>query len=73
MHSSRMRTGRFLTVCRSLLPEGVYLVLRGVYLVLGGAYLVPGGERVSAPEGGQGCLVQRGGVCSRGVSARGVW
>ena len=55
MHSSRMRTGRSLTVCRSLLkggylvPVGVYLV-RGVYLVLG-VYLVPGGV-----PGSEGCV-----------------
>ena len=54
MHSSRMRTGRSLTVCRSLLPGG-YLVPVGVYLVLGGVlsprgvYLVPGG--VLSPRG----------------------
>ena len=38
MHSSRMRTGRSLTVCRSLLPGG------------GGS--APGGREVSAPRGG---------------------
>ena len=56
MHSSRMRTGRSLTVCRSLLPGGVS---------------APGGEEsaggVSAPEG---CLLW-GGVCSWGVSTPG--
>ena len=40
MHSSRMCTGRSLTVCQSLLPGGVYLVLGGG-LLWGGA---------SAPE-----------------------
>ena len=45
MHSSRMCTGRSLTVCWSLLPGGVYLVPgRGVYLVPGGGgVLSPGG------------------------------
>ena len=46
MHSSRMRTGRSLTICCSMLP--------------GGGCLLPGG-----------CLIW-GGVCSRGVSGRGV-
>ena len=36
-----MRTGRSLTVCQSLLPEGVYLVPGGV-LSPRGVYLVPG-------------------------------
>ena len=40
-----MRTGRSLTICRSLLPGGVYLV-PGVYLVWG-VYLVPGGGELS--------------------------
>ena len=59
MHSSRMRTGRSLTIFQSLLLPGVgwgvYLVpgvgvylVQGVYLVLGvslvlGVYLVPWG------------------------------
>ena len=53
MHSSRMHTGRSLTVCRSLLPGG-------------GEVSAPGG--VSALWGvcSGGCLVW-GGVCSRGV------
>ena len=43
MHSSRVRTGRSLTVRRSLLPGGgVYLVQGGVSDP-GGLYLVPGG------------------------------
>ena len=49
MHSSRMRTGRSLTICRSLLPGGggVYLVLGEVgVLSPGGVYLVPGGYLV---------------------------
>ena len=41
MHSSRMHTGRSLTICRSLLPGGGYLVPGGV--------LSPGG--VSDPGG----------------------
>ena len=62
MHSSRMRTGRSLTVCRSQLPGGVSALGEGVS--------APG--RVSAPGG---CLLPGsgvsapGGVCSRGVSA----
>ena len=63
-----MRTGRSLTVCRSLLPGGVSASLLGV----------PAPRRVSAPggvcSGGvcfRGCLL-RGGVCSQGgVSAPG--
>ena len=47
MHSSRMRSGRSLTVCRSLLPGGV--------LSPGGMCLVPGGvcsgRGVCAPGG----------------------
>ena len=66
MHSSRMRTGCLLTVCRSLLPGGVYLV-PGVYLVLGGA-LSPGGC-VSDPGG----FLTQGGVWPSGVWPRGVW
>ena len=54
MHSSRIRTGGSLTVCRSLLwGWGVYF---WVVSALGGG--------VSAPGGG----VCFGGVCSRGVS-----
>ena len=52
MHSSRMRTGRSLTVCCSLLPGGGGLVqggsARGGCLVRGGS--APGGG-VSAPRG----------------------
>ena len=67
MHSSRMRTGRSLTVCCSLLPVvgggsgpgGVCLVRGGV--CSGGTW--SGG--VSAPGG---CLVWGGGFCSGGVS-----
>ena len=55
MHSSRMRTGRSLTVCCSLLPGGVSLVPggggrgEGFSLVPGGVSLVPGGV---LPAGG---------------------
>ena len=63
MHSSRMRTGRSLTVCCSLLPGGGFsLVLEGVLLGPGGVCLVQGGFSmpggvclvggVSMPEGG---------------------
>ena len=76
MHSSRMRTGRSLTVCCSLLPEGG-LLLGGVcswggLLPWGGVCLVWG---VSAPGRGLllggsapvgGCLPGLGGVCSWG-------
>ena len=64
MHSSRMRTGRSLTVCCSLLPRG------GVCLP--GGFSLPGG--VSAWSGGvlpaRGCLPGPGGVSawSRGGS-----
>ena len=61
MHSSRMRTGRSLTVSRSLLPRG------GVYLVPGGVWFWGGvwsrGEvpawGVSAPGEGEVCLLLR--------------
>ena len=50
MHSSRMRTGRSLTICRSLLPGGVYAARGGVCswgLLLGGVC----SQGVSAPGG----------------------
>ena len=72
MHSSRMRTGRSLTVFQSLQPGGVYLVLGGVYLVPeggctwsggvpgpGGVYLVGG---CTWSRGGGWCTWSRGGV-----------
>ena len=65
MHSSRMRTGRSLTVCQSLLPGRRVSSLGGVCLVPEGVCLVPGG--VSGPEG---CLVP-GGCLVQGVSAPG--
>ena len=58
MHSSRMRTGRSLTVCQSLLSGGVS-ALEGGCLLFGG---------VSAPGGG---VCSQGGVCSRGCLLRG--
>ena len=68
MHSSRMRTGRSLTVCCSLLHAGG----GGVSLVQGGVCLVGGGSpwsRGGLPGLGGVCLVP-GGVCLvRGVSA----
>ena len=68
MHSSRMRTGRSLTVCWSLFPGGCLLrgcLLPGRGCLLGGVS-APGGvcsQGVSAPGG---CLLP-GVVCSRGV------
>ena len=72
MHSSRMRTGRSLTVCWSLLPRG-----GGRCLVLGGWMSAPWGGG-SAP-GGVGLVwvgvcsggVWSGGVCSQGVCSWG--
>ena len=77
MHSSRMRTGRSLTVCRSLLPGGVSApggeesapggVCSGGGVSAPGGCLLLGG--VSAPRGEcllpGGCLLQWG-VCSWG-------
>ena len=83
MHSSRMRTGRSFTVCRSLLPEGGCL-LRGV-CSWGGCLLVGGvcsrggclllggvcsGGRCLLPGG---CLLSGGCLLPRGVSALGGW
>ena len=74
MHSSRMRTGRLLTVCGRLLPGGGGVSLigeggawsGGVCLVRGvsalGVSLVGGGG-VSAPGG----CVPGGGICSWGA------
>ena len=69
MHSSRMRTGRSLTVCQSLLPGGVSAQ---------GGCLFPAGGGVSVPRGVSalgglllwGCLLW-GGCLLRGVSAPG--
>ena len=52
MHSSRMHTGRSLTVCRSLLPGGGYAPGGGVCAWAGG--LLPGGAWYG------GCLVRGG-------------
>ena len=66
MHSSRMRTGRSLTVCWSLLHEGG-VWSRGVWSRGGGSGHGKGGVcsggGVSAPGGG---VCSQGGVCSRG-------
>ena len=75
MHSSRMRTGRSLTVCRSLLPGGGVCFPGG--LLPGGGCLLLGGvcsQGMSALggvcSGGWGCLLwgvsALGGVCSGG-------
>ena len=64
MHSSRMRTGRSLTACRSLLPVGG-----------GGGGVRGGSARGSLLPGGcvcsRGGLLPGGGVCSGEVSAPG--
>ena len=69
MHSSRMRTGRSLTVCCSLLPGGVSAFRGDAWSGGEGEVMVLSawGE-VPSPWGG-------GGVCSGGVSAQGclVW
>ena len=78
MHSSRMRTGRLLTVCQNMLPGGV-LSPRGVLLSPWGV-LSPGGvwsEGVCLVQGGSGPgrsspgVSGLGGVWSRGVSGLG--
>ena len=56
MRSSRMRTGRSLTVCRSLLPGGG---------LLPGGCLFPGGSALGGSAPGGWCLLW-GGVCSGG-------
>ena len=75
MHSSRMRAGHSLTVCRSLLPGGVSAP-RGWVCSWGGCLLPRGvcsqggvcSWGVSAPWG---CVCPRG-VCSRGCMLLGV-
>ena len=74
MHSSRMRTGRSLTVCRSLLPGDVCSGGRGCLLPGGGLLqggLLPGGCLLL----GEGCLLPGGcllgGCLLQGVSALG--
>ena len=82
MHSSRMRTGRSLTVCCSLLPGGVPgsggLVQGGLLLgVCSQGGLLPEGcllWGVSAPggvPGPGGSAPGEGGVCSGGAWSRG--
>ena len=79
MHSSRMRTGRSLTVCWSLLPGEVSALRGGVYsggCLLWGVSALRGvcSWGVSALGGvcSGGCLLPEEGVCSWGVSAGGV-
>ena len=79
MHSSKMRTGRSLTVCCSLLPGGLSgpgCMVRGegclVWGVGGpglrvGGGCLPSGGRLSAPGG----VCSQGGVCSRDVCSQG--
>ena len=71
MHSSRMRTGRSLTVCRSLLPRGG-VCFPGVGGVCLWGVSAPGDvsapRRVSALGGvsaPRGCLLPEGGVVSQ--------
>ena len=73
MHSSRMRTGRSLTVCRSLLPGGGGGVCsrgicpQGVCLLQGGGVCAPGVSALGRWVG----ICSRGGVCSGGVCSGG--
>ena len=69
MHSSRMHTGRLLTVFRRLLLGGVY-VWCGGYLVPGG--VVPGGYLVRGCGLG-GCTWSRGYLVRGGVVWGGTW
>ena len=69
MHSSRMRTGRSLTVCCSLLPGGGCLV-RGRVPVLGG--VCSQGGKVVPGLGGGGCLLPGGVPGPGGFLVRGV-
>ena len=62
MHSSRMRTGRSLTVCRSLLPGGVS--------AQGG--VCSGGVSALGSVCSEGCVCS-GGVCSGGCLLGGVY
>ena len=61
MHSSRMRTGRSLTVCCSLLPGGEVCLVWGVSAP-GGVCLVPRGC-LPGPGGPGGVCLVCGGVC----------
>ena len=65
MHSSGMRTTRFLTVSQHALWWGVYLP-RGMYLLP--ARGVPAGGGVPAES-----VPDQGGTCQGGVPARGVF
>ena len=70
MHSSRMRTGRSLTICCSLLPRGSpwsggVLAAREVCLVQGGSPWSRGG----GAEGGSGLPGLGGSPWSGGLSA----
>ena len=71
MHSSRMRTGRSLTVCRSQLPGGGCLLLGGLLGagVCSEGCLLPGVSALGGLLPG-GCVLQ-GGVSAPGGSARG--
>ena len=60
MHSSRMRTGRSLAVCCSLLPRGGVSLPGGFSLVWGGL-LGPGGGFSLVPGGGVSLVPGRGG------------
>ena len=73
MHSSRMRTGRSLTVCQSLLRGSVWsggVSARGCLLwgVSARGGLVPGGSALGGVSGPGGCLLWGvgGGVWSQG-------
>ena len=74
MRSSRMRTGRSLPVCRSLLPGGRGVSAPGWGVCSGGLVCFPGGcllwgcllQGVSAPGGGSsGDVCSWGDVCSQ--------
>ena len=65
MHSSRMRTGRSLTVCWSLLPGG------GGGSARGGGCLLPGGGAAFGGVCSGGCLLPEGGVVCLGGGGRG--
>ena len=68
MHSSRMRTGRSLTVCRSLLPGGC--LLPGWRCLIPGGCLLLGGVCSGGGVCSQGCLLPGGGSASGGVGGR---
>ena len=69
MHSSRMRTGRSLTVCCSLLPGGGGLPIPGGgFSLLGGGLPVLGGVCLFWGEGGGSAWSGGGAACSGGGS-----